>query len=60
MRICRTHQLALLCALTIPSVIASGSEQENQTQTSPLLLVVKDAGAGSYEAFPDVCRRRLL
>ena len=44
--------MALLCALTTPGVIASGSEGDHQR----LRFVVKDAGVGGYEAFPDVCR----
>ena len=45
---------ALLCALLIWGAVAHADE--HKSEPSYLRFVVKDAGAGGYEAFPDVCR----
>lgn len=43
----------------VKDILVSGSAQPSAkefTRTEPLRFVVEDAGAGGYEAFPDVCR----
>lgn len=39
-----------LCGLSLPATISGGDAKKDH------ILVCEDAGAGGYEAFPDVCR----
>ena len=50
-----THALTLLLLLLLPATGVGGAEPA-LVEGRDYILVCRDAGAGGYEAFPDVCR----